>query len=77
MRIYLRRNGGNTIQQTLNNIYSFNTWVTVKITRNNGNISISINGQSIAYPINSSSYFKSFTSNSTTWQLSQFLVKAL
>lgn len=77
MRIYLRSNGNNTVQQTSNNLYSLNTWFDVKITYTNGTISITVGGQTISYSLSSVAYFKTYTSASYAVQLSQFVVKPL
>ena len=77
MRIYSRSNGDNTAQQTSNNVYSLNTWFDVKITYNNGTISITVGGQTVSYSLSSVAYFKTYTSASYDVQLSQFIVKPL
>ena len=77
MRIYSRSNGNNTVQQTTNNVWSLNTWFDVKITYNNGTISITVGGQTISYSLASVAYFKTYTPASYDVELSQFIVKPL
>lgn len=77
IRIYSRNNGNNTVQQTINNIFSLNTWFDVKITCNNGTISITVGGQTISYSLSSIAYFKSYTPVTTGVQLTEFMIKPL